>query len=429
MKDHYLRRLTVAGVALFLVWSVVSLGVAQAKAAGSVEDEGDALPRGQYIVVLKDAVPDAEVAEQELERAHGFKRRFVYRSAVKGFTAPLSKEALERVKRDPRVEFVSEDRIVTAVGKPNGSPAAQAPQTVPAGVRRVNAPANSNKGAGIGVAVIDTGIYLTHPDLAANIIANKNCLSSKKNGNDDNGHGTHVAGTIAALDNAVGVVGVAPQAKLLAVKVLNSQGSGTWSSVICGIDWVTQNAARYNIKVANMSLGGTGTSDSNCGATNGDALHRAICRSRDAGVTYVVAAGNNAANSNSFVPAAYDDAVVTVSALADSNGAPGGTGPATPNGPDDTFATFSNYGSVVDLGAPGVNILSTWKGGTYATLSGTSMASPHAAGAVALYIKSHPGALWTSVRDALRTAGEALGFGHTDPSGLHPEPVLQAGLL
>lgn len=430
MNGHYLRRLTVALVALFLAWSVASLGVARAKAVeGTVEDEGDALPQGQYIVVLKDSVPDAEIAGQELERAHGFKRQFAYRSAVKGFAAPLTKQALERVKRDSRVEFVSEDRVVTAFGKPKSPPVPQAPQTVPTGVARVNAPANTNKGAGVGVAVIDTGIDLTHPDLAANIVANKNCLSSRKNGNDDNGHGTHVAGTIAALDNAVGVVGVAPQVKLLAVKVLNSQGSGTWSSVICGIDWVTQNALRYNIKVANMSLGGTGTSDSNCGATNGDALHRAICRSRDAGVTYVVAAGNSAANSNSFVPAAYDDAVVTVSALADSNGVSGGTGPATSYGPDDTFATFSNYGNVVGLGAPGVDILSTWKGGAYATLSGTSMAAPHVAGAAALYIKSHPGSLWTSVRDALRTAGEALGFGHTDPSGRHPEPVLQVGSL
>lgn len=101
----------------------------------------------------------------------------------------------------------------------------------------------------------------------------------------------------------------------------------------------------------------------------------------------------------------------------------------TPYGPDDTFATFSNFGSVVDLGAPGVNILSTWKGGGYNTISGTSMATPHVSGAAALYIKSHPASTWTQVRDGLRAVGEALGLGHTDPSGLHPEPVLQAGSL
>src|SRR3990167_7109871 len=115
--------------------------------------------------------------------------------------------------------------------------------------------ANLNKGTGIGVAVIDTGIDLTHPDLKANIVANYSCIRGKKTGNDDNGHGSHVAGTIAAINNGTGVVGVAPEAKLVAVKVLNSAGSGSWSSVICGIDWVTANAGTFKIKVANMSLG------------------------------------------------------------------------------------------------------------------------------------------------------------------------------
>jgi subtilisin family serine protease len=287
----------------------------------------------------------------------------------------------------------------------------------------------TNKGTGIGVAVIDTGIDLTHPDLAANIVANTSCVRGKKNGNDDNGHGTHVAGTIAAIQNSSGVVGIAPEAKLVAVKVLNAQGSGTWSSIICGIDWVTANASKYNIKVANMSLGGGGSSDNNCGNTNGDALHKAICKSRDAGITYVVAAGNDGNNASNFVPAAYDDAVITVSALADSDGKSGGLGAATGNGADDTFAGFSNYGSIVDIGAPGVNIYSTWKGGSYNTISGTSMATPHVTGAAALYVKSHPGSSWTQIRDGLKAAGEALNAGHTDPSGLHPEPVLLAGGL
>ncbi len=229
----------------------------------------------------------------------------------------------------------------------------------------------------------------------------------------------------------MGVVGVAPRARLWSVRVLDNSGNGTWSSVICGIDFVTSLAPANGgpITVANMSLSGAGTSDNNCGNTNNDALHKAICRSRDAGVAYVVAAGNSGADAAGEVPAAYDDAVITVSALADSDGRPDGLGAATAYGADDTFASLSNFGAAVDLAAPGVAIKSTWKGGAYNTLNGTSMASPHAAGAAALYVAAHPGAAWTEIRDALRAAGEALGAGHADPSGRHPEPVLRADSL
>ena len=178
-----------------------------------------------------------------------------------------------------------------------------------------------------------------------------------------------------------------------------------------------------------MSLGGGGNSDNNCGITNSDALHKAICASRDAGVTYVVAAGNETDNASNHVPAAYDDAVITVSALADSDGAPGGIGLATSYGPDDTFATFSNFGSVVDLGAPGVAIKSTWKNGGYNTISGTSMATPHVAGAAALYLQKYPGSTWIDIRNGLIGLGEPLGAGHTDPPGFHPEKVVFAGSL
>lgn len=377
-----------------------------------------------YIIVLKDSVSDIPGVANDIARAHALNIHHVYGYALKGFSATVPEGKLKNLLDDPRVAFVSEDREVTAFGKPSPAPAPQPPQTTPTGILRIGVNA-STTGAGVTVAVIDTGIDLTHPDLAGAIIANKSCVLGKKNGNDDNGHGTHVAGTIAARNNTLGVVGVAPGTNLVAVKVLNAQGSGTWSSIICGIDWVTANAAALNIKVVNMSLGGGGTSDNACGLLNNDALHKAICRSRDQGVAYVVAAGNESANASASVPAAYDDAVITVSALADSDGARGGTGANTTYGPDDTFATFSNYGSVVDIAAPGVAILSTWKSGAYHTISGTSMASPHVAGAVALYAAAHPGALWTEIKNALVTSGEALGSGHTDPSGLHPEPVLQ----
>jgi subtilisin family serine protease len=232
------------------------------------------------------------------------------------------------------------------------------------------------------VAVLDTGIDLGHPDL--NVVGGRNCAKGKSF-EDGNGHGTHVAGTIGAKDDGNGVVGVAPGARLYSVRVLNNNGFGSWSSIICGIDWVTANAAATGIKVANMSLGGSG-SDGTCAST---ALHRAICNSvNSARVTYVVAAGNSSANLSGFVPAAYDQ-VLAVTAVADFNGRPGGgASPTCRSDVDETPADFSNFAGSADsahtIAAPGVCIASTWKSGGYNTISGTSMASPHVAGAAAL---------------------------------------------
>ena len=388
----------------------------------------------RYIVVFRDEVSAPESDVFDFTRFHGISPDFVYGSAFKGFAGIIPLERLERIRKDPRVAFVSEDRKVSIERhRSSPTPAPASTQITPTGIDRINAEPSSarpNTGAGINVAVLDTGIDLRHPDLAANIAGGKNCASGAGYG-DRNGHGTHAAGIIGAINNNVGIVGVAPNVKLWSVRVLDSSGSGTWSSVICGIDFVTSKAPANggSITVANMSLGGTGSSDNNCGNTNSDALHKAICRSRDAGVTYVVAAGNESDNANNHVPAAYDDAVITVSALADSNGTFGGGGPSTSYGADDTFASFSNYGPGVDIAAPGVNILSTWKGGTYNTISGTSMATPHVTGAAALYIATHPGSSWAIIRDALKSLGEPLGIDRTDPSGLHPEPVLRADTL
>nr|MBP9757769.1 S8 family serine peptidase [Candidatus Paceibacterota bacterium] len=241
----------------------------------------------------------------------------------------------------------------------------------------------------------------------------------------------HVAGTIAAIDNTIGVVGVAPKVRIAAIRVLDKYGSGSWSSVICGLDVVAANGPAYGgvITVANLSLGGGGVSDNNCGLNNNDALHKAVCRVRDAGVTLIVAAGNDGKDSNFFVPAAYNDAVITVSALTDTDGVGGGTGAGTTYGADDTFASFSNFGSPVDIGAPGVNIYSTKLGGGYTTMSGTSMASPHVAGAAALFLATHPNVSWTDVRTALISSAAPTGSGHTDPSGKHPEPLLRADIF
>jgi len=409
---------------------------------------GDRVP-GHYIVVFKDNVSDAEVAANEVAQKRGLSLSYTYGHALKGFAAQLNNDQLAAVKNDSRVAFVGEDRVVTAFVRgekgPGGSGGIANPtQVLPTGVDRINAENKANKGAGVNVAVLDTGIDTSHPDLQANIAGGKSCLRGL-NYKDGYGHGTHVAGIIAALDNSIGVVGIAPQAKLWAVRVLDNSGFGTWSSVICGVDFVTSKAPANGgpIKVVNMSLGGTGSSDGNCGDVNGDALHKAICRSVAAGVTYVVAAGNGSADLKDFVPAAYEE-VIAASALVDSDGNSCGVGSATSYGADDMFASFSNFATrALDLarliGAPGVSIRSTWKGGGYNTISGTSMAAPHVSGAAALYVATHPGATPASVRDALRSAGEPAnvsfnnecvsGSSHIDPSGSHPEPILRADTL
>jgi len=252
------------------------------------------------------------------------------------------------------------------------------------------------------------------------VVGGKNC-STGKSFSDGNGHGTHVAGTIGAVNNSAGVVGVAPGIPIYSVRVLNNTGSGSWSSVVCGIDWVTANASRFNIKVVNMSLGGAGTDDGNCGHSNSDALHAAICNSVAAGVTYVVAAGNDNSNLSGFVPASYDE-TLAVTALADFNGQPGGGAPPTCRSDvDETPADFSNFAAIGSpdanhtIAAPGVCILSTWKGGGYNTISGTSMASPHAAGTAALCIATGactggPGAVIDRLRLDASVQSAAYGF-------------------
>jgi subtilisin len=363
-----------------------------ALAAGGAAAVSGASWRGaaDRIVVFKAGV-DVDARTQTLERALGFSARFRYHAALPGFAARLTAAQVAALEHDAAVAFVSDDRPVEAAD------ALQAGETVPTGVGRIAAATSSSAegAASVAVAVIDTGIDLAHPDL--NAAAGKNCVSSTSPPQDDNGHGTHVAGTIAAKNTGSGVVGVAPGTTVYAVKVLNRNGSGTWSQVICGIDWVTANAASRNIRVASMSLGGSGTNDGNCGLSNADALHRAICNSVAAGVSYVVAAGNSGASFASFVPAAYPE-VVTVTAFSDSDGAPGGLGgaPSCRTGEkDDWYASFSNYAPSSDavaeghtIAAPGVCILSDWPGGGTAVLSGTSMATPHVSGSVALCISA-----------------------------------------
>jgi subtilisin len=369
------------------------------------------LGAGNYIVVLKDSASARAVASSHAER-FGVDVGHVYTSALQGYSATMPASVASLVEALPSVEWVQED-----------SPVATTAQSLPTGINRSNADASPTAAidgvdgrVDVDVAVIDTGVDLDHPDLNVNRAGARNCSLLSLSANDGHGHGTHVAGTIGALDNGDGVVGMAPGARIWPVKVLSDLGSGFNSDVICGIDYVTAHADE--IEVANMSLGGSGTDDGSCGAASGDAMHAAICTSVEAGITYVVAAGNDSADAKGFTPAAYDE-VITVSALADFNGLPGGGAASTCRSDvDDTFADFSNYGADVDLIAPGVCINSTWAGGGYSTISGTSMASPHVAGGAALYKANNPSASPTQVKSALQNAGSTDWSNSDDPDGI-----------
>ncbi len=376
--------------------------VAPAAAAPAVVDG----PASSYIVTLHNTIDSAQAVAAQQTAKFGTTPDYVYQHAIKGYAAKLTPASVAALRKDPSVLSVLPDGEVRITA-----------QTFPTGINRVDGELSSTisgNGSGVvnvDVAVIDTGSG-PHPDL--NVVGGVNCVTPGASFNDDHGHGTHVAGTVAARDDANSVVGVAPGARIWSVKVLNSGGGGTFAGIICGIDWVTARAS--TIEVANMSLGGSGANDT-CAAGG---LHAAICRSVTAGVAYAVAAGNSNTDANTFVPATYAE-VITVSAIADSNGLPGG-GPATTcyADVDDTFANFSNHGLDVDITAPGVCILSTARGGGLATMSGTSMASPHVAGGAALYNAANPAATPAQIRTALINAG-TLNWTHTvaeDPDGV-----------
>jgi subtilisin family serine protease len=329
----------------------------------------------QYIIVFTDEVTDPPGVARGIVVAHGLRLRHTYSRALRGFAAVVPPGRVDALRADSRVRYVTADRIDELHQQ----------AVLPTGVDRIEADRNAGAGDPVDadVAILDTGIDLDHPDLNVHMAVS---FAGGK-GDDGYGHGTHVAGTVAAKDDGIGVVGVAPGARLWAVKVCKNNGSCLRSDIIAGIDFVAANAAE--IEVANMSLGGGGWDDGACGVNNNDAEHEAICNAVDAGVVFVVSAGNSMADAENYVPASYDE-VITVSALADFDGQPGGTAASTcRNDQDDSFADLSNYGADVDVMAPGVCIESTWKQGGTNTISGTSMAAPHVTGVVALYVAQH----------------------------------------
>ena len=385
----HLRHCVVSALALALL----PLGPVPAVAIEAPPDRKPEQIPDRYIVVYKPSVGDTKGKTDRVERLTGVKAQKRYERALKGFAGTLSARQVEALRADPEVDLVTPDRPVRA----SASVPLASNDTAPPGVRRIEAasPAATRPASSANVAVIDTGIDLDHPDL--NAVDGVNCVGPGP-AEDDNGHGTHVAGTVAALNNGVGLTGVAPGTRVYAAKVLDGSGSGSFSQIICAIDWATATRTdadpANDVAVANLSLGGTGSPVTSC-ATTTDALHRAVCNSTAAGITYVVAAGNSGwdfdFSSAPDVPAAYPE-VLTVAAVADSDGLPGAAGGAPTcdsRQVDDTYTTFSNYaatpaGEAHLVAGPGSCIASTWLNGSYATVSGTSMAAPHVAGVVAL---------------------------------------------
>ncbi|MBD3933608.1 S8 family peptidase [Streptomyces chumphonensis] len=358
--------------------------IANAGAPGAIKD--------QYIVTLKAGAPDAETrAGKSLVTKYGAQIEITYEEALNGFAVELSEKQAKKLAADPQVDSVTQDtKVELAATQPN-------PTWGLDRIDQVDLPLSNSytypdsAGQGVTAYIIDTGINHTHNDFGGRASFGFDAFGG--NGNDGNGHGTHVAGTVGG-----NTYGVAKKVDLVSVRVLNDQGSGTTSGVIAGVDWVTDNAQKP--AVANMSLGGGANSS----------LDQAVRNSIASGVTYAVAAGNSNANASGYSPAR------TVEALT--------VGSTTRT---DARSSFSNYGSVLDVFAPGSDITSAWIGSNSATrtISGTSMASPHVAGAAALILGDAPSATPDQV-DTQITAAAADGKVGNPGSG-SPNKLLQVG--
>lgn len=336
---------------IFIFVIVVSFSFQWGEAGTSVQ------PR--KIVVFKKWF--AREADQDILLKHFGAVKIKHLALINSTAVYLSVQAEKSLKKRSEILRIDEDLVISAFSKKNKckNKSPQPPEELTWGIDRIDVDLvwATTKGSPVKVAILDTGVDLDHPDLQDNIKGNVNKIKPHKSGDDDNGHGTHVAGIVAALDNEIGVIGTAPDLSLYAVKVLDKKGRGWLSDLIDGLTWCIDN----KMQVINMSFGSLRDNQS---------FHDAIVRVNQAGIAQIASAGNYGEDGGSIAyPAKYPE-TIAVSAIDQY----------------DSFASFSSYGPEIDLTAPGVNIKSTYKNCSYEIMSGTSMSAPHVTGVVALIL-------------------------------------------
>ncbi len=405
------RALTaLAMISVTLVWSI-----AGQSSVSSAE------PTARYAVFFdEDSTPDAAVRSLGARALSRVRQR--YRRVWNGFAADLTAAEADSLQHRPGVRAVVRDGRARIADGPVSVRAVRAPrqpaQSIPTGVARcgarLSATARINKiedPMPVDVAIVDTGVDASHPDL--NVVGGFAAVGGTFA--DGNGHGTHIAGIVGARDNRIGVVGVAPGARLWAVRVLGDDGTGFYTDIAAGLEFVVERSD--TIRIANLSLTGD--------LADSEVLRAAVQACQAAGVTVIAAAGNTRQDVAGIAPASFEG-VIAVSALADKNGKGGKSAGifrvgATPE-KDESFAYFSNFGAGIALMAPGCSIKSTLPGGGYGSISGTSQSTAHVSGAAALYLKTHPGAMPAEIRAALVAAGDA--FSPMDDTDGFREPLL-----